>query len=279
MVNKLQSPKKAIASLIVKETTLSPILKYCGGKGWMLERVRSLYLPHTDRRLVELFCGGIAITMGLNPREALLNDINPDLINLYQCIQEGIEPRFVAPVVDKDSYYANRDRFNKECDRHAKAILFYQLNRTGYNGLCRYNQKGGYNNPAGDKFPTLNPSFNAYRRVFERWSFSSKPFEELLIGDNDFIFGDPPYDDGYSQYSKEGFHWADQVRCAEWLAIKHVPVIATNKATDRVVELYSDLGFDIAYVDAPRRIACNGDRKPVREMFATKNLKLKEAIA
>ena len=274
MANKLSTRK---AELTVKESTLPPLCKWAGGKGWMLNRVKALFVDRGNRRLVEPFCGGIAIAMGLNPDRALLNDINPDLINLYQCVKEGLMYRFVLTIINKEVYYANRKRFNQECDRHAKAILFYQLNRTGYNGLCRYNQKGKYNTPAGDfKNNILDHDFSAYKQIFKRWDFTCLPFEDLAVESNDFIFADPPYDDGFTTYSKGGFNWADQVRCAEWLAVRGVPTIATNKATPRIVELYSDLGFTIEYINAPRRIACNGDREPVREMFATKNL---EAIA
>ena len=62
------------------------------------------------------------------------------------------------------------------------------------------------------------------------------------------------------------------MRLVKWL-IKHSgPVVLSNQATERIVELYSDYGFKINYYDAPRRISCNGDRTPAKEVLATKGI-------
>jgi DNA adenine methylase len=47
-------------------------------------------------------------------------------------------------------------------------------------------------------------------------------------------------------------------------------VVLSNQATDRIVKLYEKLGFKICILAAPRRISCTGDRKPAREVLATK---------
>ena len=86
-----------------------------------------------------------------------------------------------------------------------------------------------------------------------------------------FIYADPPYDAGFTSYSG-AFDWTDQVKLALALASLDCPVVASNKATDRIIDLYKGLGFLIEYVEAPRRISCNGDRKPATEMLATKNI-------
>jgi len=88
----------------------------------------------------------------------------------------------------------------------------------------------------------------------------------------DFVYADPPYDVEFTQYSKENFHWEDQVRLAEWL-IKHPgPVVLSNQKTDRIVKLYKKLGFEIKFLDAPRMISCNGDRTPAKEVLAIKGV-------
>ncbi len=73
-----------------KRENLKPPLKWAGGKRWLVSHLRQMYLPHRHRRLVEPFCGGLAVTLGLLPEKALLNDINPHLINFYRWVQKGL---------------------------------------------------------------------------------------------------------------------------------------------------------------------------------------------
>jgi DNA adenine methylase len=75
------------------ETDLPPPLKWAGGKRWLIPRIRDLWKEHEHRRLVEPFCGGMAVTLGLKPHRALLNDVNPHLINFYRWIQRGLDLR------------------------------------------------------------------------------------------------------------------------------------------------------------------------------------------
>ena len=93
-------------------------------------------------------------------------------------------------------------------------------------------------------------------------------FEDLKLRNDDFVYADPPYDVEFTQYAKQAFTWEDQVRLAKWLAQHPGPVVASNQATDRIVELYSSLGFKLMTLDAPRRISCTGDRTPAREVLA-----------
>src|SRR5262249_37423285 len=115
---------------------LGPPLKWAGGKRWQVPHLTALWAPHADRRLVEPFCGGLAVALGLLPRRALLNDANPHLINFYHWLQQGLS--IDLPMEnDAQLYYAHRDRFNallaagEETSREA-AALFYFLNRTGF---------------------------------------------------------------------------------------------------------------------------------------------------
>lgn len=254
---------------------LQPPLKWAGGKRWLLSHLKPLWEPYAQYRLVEPLCGGLAVALGLLPANALLNDSNVHLINFFRWIQKGLSID-IPMEYDKDLYYDYRDRFNKfteegkENTREA-AELFYYLNRTGYNGLCRFNKKGGYNVPFG-RYKKINyiREYESYREVFQRWEFSSVDFEQLSLDKSDFIYADPPYDVEFTQYSKDGFDWDDQVRLAKWLSRHPGPVILSNQATERIVELYLDQGFKIKYLDAPRLINCTGDRTPVKEVLAMK---------
>src|SRR3954471_23969858 len=91
---------------------LSPSLKWAGGKRWQLPHLRKFWERESHRRLVEPFCGGLAVTLGLMPERALLNDINPHLINFYRQLKLGL--RITIDVRnDEKVFYANRTRFNE----------------------------------------------------------------------------------------------------------------------------------------------------------------------
>lgn len=256
---------------------LKPPLKWAGGKRWLVPHLKPLWEPYSRKRLVEPLCGGLAVTLGLMPEKALLNDINPHLINFFKWVQEGLNIELPLEN-DKALYYTYREQFNalvktgKENSREA-AELFYYLNRTGYNGLCRFNRKDGFNVPFG-RYKKINytRNYEQYKEVFERWIFTCRDFEELPLNNDDFIYADPPYDVEFTNYSKDGFSWEDQLRLVKWL-IKHPgPVVLSNQATERIVELYTDYGFNINYYDAPRRISCNGNRTPAKEVLAIRGV-------
>lgn len=259
------------------ERTLPPPLKWAGGKRWLVPHLAPLWTPHRHRRLVEPFCGGLAVALSLVPERALLNDINPHLINFYRWLQRGLIVD-IDMRNDADLYYQHRARFNRllrEGKAHTReaAMLFYYLNRTGYNGLCRFNRKGEFNVPFGRyrRIP-YRRDFTPYADLLARWEFTCVDFADLDLETDDFIYADPPYDVPFRQYSKEGFTWDDQVRLAEWLARHPGPVVASNQATDRIVQLYERLGFRIRLLNGPRRISCTGDRTPAREMLAWRNI-------
>src|SRR5947207_12569242 len=71
--------------------TLRPPLKWAGGKRWQLPNLRPLWQAQSHRRLVEPFAGGLAVSLGLRPKSALLNDINPHVINFYRWLKRGLQ--------------------------------------------------------------------------------------------------------------------------------------------------------------------------------------------
>jgi DNA adenine methylase len=257
--------------------TLGPPLKWAGGKRWQVPYFRKLWRAHAGRRLVEPFCGGLAITLGLRPERALLNDILSHLMNFYRRLRQGLVST-IPMTNDALQFYAYREQFNRliiegNSTSQEAAELFYYLNRTGFNGLCRFNQSCLFNVPFGRyKNISYTHDFSAYRNAFRNWDFVSTDFENLSLEHEDFIYADPPYDVEFTQYAQNGFSWADQVRVAAWLAAHSGPVVLTNQATERIMELYRSLGFQLAFLHAPRRISCTGDRSPVQEVIATKNL-------
>ena len=256
---------------------LTPPLKWAGGKRWLLPHIQPIWRANQNRRYVEPFCGGLAVALGLQPERALLNDINPHLINFYRQVCRGLSLEIDARY-NRKLFHAHRARFNQlirnsSARTKEAAQLFYYLNRTCFNGLCRFNRDGEFNVPFG-RYQKINyaTDFHAYQELFRRWNFANKDLEKLSIEPDDFIYADPPYDVEFTTYSAGGFSWDDQVRTAELLAKHRGPVLLSNQATRRIVDLYTRLGFDLRFFAAPRRISCNGNRATAREVLASRNL-------
>ena len=216
------------------------------------------------------------MTLTLMPEKALLNDINPHTMNFYQWLRKGLR---ISLPLDNDSarFYEYRQRFNElvaagRGDSKDAASLFYYLNRTCYNGLCRFNRKGEFNVPFGRyKNIRYKDDFTEYRPVFANWQVRCGDFEKIELEADDFIYADPPYDVEFTQYAKEDFSWEDQERLARWLARHPGPAVISNQATERIEHLYRDLGFKLIPLKGPRLISCTGDRTPVDEVLAVRN--------
>lgn len=263
--------------MVYPNNTLKPILKWVGGKRWLLPTLHKIWPAFSDCTLVEPFTGGMSVALGLQPQQAILNDANPHLINLYMQIKKGldIKHRFKN---QESYYYKMRSKFNhltsiKNYKTKEAASIFYYLIKTGFNGLCRFNNNGEFNVPFGlHRVINYHKSFVDYKNLFKNWSFYSKDFEKLKLKGNEFLYLDPPYDVEFTKYHSKDFTIDDQKRLAIWLDRHNGPMIASNQATKRMLELYRDFNFEVYTINAPRRVSCTGDRKPALEMLAFKNI-------
>ena len=267
----------AVVEAVESRTNPKPPLKWAGGKRWLVPHLLPLWDEHRRCRLVEPLCGGLAVSLGLAPDRALINDLNPHTINFYSWLKRGLKIPLEMQN-DQTYFYEQRSRFNQliredKAGTKEAAAIFYYLNRTCYNGLCRFNSKGEFNVPFGSyKKLIYKTDFTEYISSFADWDFTCVDFEELQLHTNDFVYADPPYDVQFTSYSKEKFDWEDQVRLAKWLARHQGPVVLSNQATDRVRELYKYLGYEVTILTAPRLINCTGDRTPAQEVLATRNI-------
>ncbi len=270
-------PKKLLHNNQSNTSKITPPLKWVGGKRWLVPHLKEIYNPHRHRRLVEPFVGGLVVTLGLIPKRALLNDINPHLINFYLWLKRGLRSKLEMRY-DRTLYYTYRSRFNQliaegKDNTQEAAELFYYLNRTCYNGLCRFNRKGEFNVPFGKyKNVTYTQDFTTYKEILRNWEFTCLDFRQVNILPGDFIYADPPYDVEFTKYNPDGFSWEDQVALAEILTRHAGPVVLSNQATLRIVKLYTRLGYELRFLPAPRRISCNGNRDKTLEVLATRNL-------
>lgn len=131
-----------------------PPIKSQGIKTKLVPWIESIVPRDFKGTWIEPFMGTGAVAFNVAPRLAVLCDTNPHLINFYSAIARGdITPEIVkaylikegASLLEKgeDHYYFIRDRFNAE---HSP-LDFLFLNRAGFNGMIRFNRKGGFNIP------------------------------------------------------------------------------------------------------------------------------------
>jgi DNA adenine methylase len=230
----------AVVEAVETRANPKPPLKWAGGKRWLVPHLIPTWDEHRTRRLVEPLCGGLAVSLGLAPDKALINDLNPHTINFYSWLKRGLSTQL--PMQNDQTYfYQQRSRFNQlirenEAGTEEAAAIFYYLNRTCYNGLCRFNSKGEFNVPFGRyKKLTYKTDFTEYVPAFAQWNFTSVDFEKILVRHDDFLYADPPYDVQFTSYSKENFDWEDQVRLAKWLSRHPGPVESGHGPNSRVI--------------------------------------------
>lgn len=229
---------------------MTTILKWAGNKTAIMPELIK-HLP-AGSRLVEPFAGSCAVMMATDYPHYLVADINPDLINLYLMIQKDHEAVIqIAKELFKDfnsdvQYYRVRQHFNYSIFNEVeKAAYFLYLNRHGYRGLCRYNQKGEYNNPYGHYKKPYFPEneIRDFAEKAKRATFICASYDETLalLQTGDVVYCDPPYDGTFTGYHSAGFTEDDQYHLASILERRSSeghPVIVSNSDTSLTRSLY-----------------------------------------
>lgn len=252
---------------------LQPFLKWAGGKRQILPVIRN-YVPKQFNVYYEPFIGAGAVLFGIQPRVAIINDTNAELINCYQVIQHSLDELITdlgKHSNDKDYYYATRDldrseKFKKLTPvQRASRIIF--LNKTCFNGLFRVNSDGQFNVPFGHY---QNPKIlnTVVLQAVHHYLVSNKikilntDFAEATATakKDDFIYLDPPYDpvsstSSFTSYDLNGFSKEDQQRLKKSyakLVKRGCKVLLSNSATDFIMDLYQE--YTIVKVPANRNI-------------------------
>jgi DNA adenine methylase len=261
-----------------------PFLKWAGSKYRCLDAILASFAP--AKRLIEPFTGSGAVFVNSCYPHYLLAEINQDLVSLYRYLQkEGpyfidyCESFFVPENNSAEQYYLFRDEFNHGTDSRHRAAIFLYLNRHGYNGLCRYNQRGIYNVP-----------FGRYKRPYfphrEMLHFYQKSQHATFIyGDfhetfrhaeaGDLIYCDPPYapleqSSNFSSYAGNKFGEKEQIALsvlAMDCANRGITVIISNHDTVFTRHHYRD--SEIRSFPVRRFINCQAkNRITVQELVA-----------
>ncbi|EBB7502281.1 Dam family site-specific DNA-(adenine-N6)-methyltransferase [Salmonella enterica] len=283
--------ERIAAALPVEEPTprtwRRPFLKWAGGKYSLLPDLYQL-IP-AGMRLIEPFVGGGSVFLNSDKHVSfLLADVNTDLINLYQmlAVVPGAVIRHARVMFDRlnnaESYTALRDEFNAQVmDGPERAAAFLFLNRHCFNGLIRYNRNNQFNVGWG-KYPS--PYFpldeiNAFTEMAHNCVFMAAGFRRTLAlaGEGDVVYCDPPYEPmpgtaGFTNYAADGFTWDDHIALTECCVAAHqrgARVVIGNSTAPRVVDLYSQYGFEIHHISARRSISSKGStRETAKDLVA-----------
>jgi DNA adenine methylase len=259
---------------------MTPFVKWAGGKRQLLSEIRK-FIPPEISTYFEPFVGGGAVLFDIQPKRAIINDYNSELINAYRIIKSNCQE-----LIDDLKTYMNTKEFFyqvREMDRQPnfkelsdvkRASRIIYLNKTCFNGLFRVNSQGQFNVPFGNyKEPnfvnesTLKTISNYLNSI--DITFLSVDFAESLKGvkKNDFVYLDPPYDpvsdiSSFTGYTLNGFDKSEQQRLKETCDLlneKGTKFLLSNSATPYIKNLYKD--YTIEVIQANRSINSIAERR------------------
>lgn len=272
---------------------IRPFVKWAGGKTQLLDKIISL-LPEQYNTYYEPFIGGGALFFKLQPKNAVINDFNNELMDAYRSFQNEEEfKKMITKIIfheenhNEDYYYKvrelDRNKDYKELETFKKSARLIYLNKACFNGLYRVNSKGYFNVPSGKKEKVKAYDEKLFNGIHNFLKYSnviikSEDFEKSLrnASKGDFVYFDPPYDvledqNNFTTYTKQGFGKEEQKRLAnvyKELDKKGVKLMLSNHNTPYINELYS--GFNIHVIKAKRMINSIGNKRGyVEEVLIT----------
>lgn len=289
-----------------------PFLKWAGGKGQLIEAITA-YLPNMDNvdTYVEPFIGSGTVMFWLvshypNIRQIVINDLNTELVNLYQSIKFDVEG-LITELKSLDAeykgrktqeqrseyYYQVRIEYNSRDlvsrERNIRlAALFIFLNRTCFNGLYRVNGKNLFNVPFG-KY--VNPkicdeeNLRNNNQLLQKVEILNGDYSATLdyLSDRTFYYLDPPYKpisktSCFNSYSSISFDDKQQIRLkgfCDTINEHNGKLMLSNsdpKSVDETNTFFDDLygAYNIHRVLAKRNINAKGDKRgKINELLIT----------
>ncbi|HXK82062.1 MAG TPA: DNA adenine methylase [Bacteroidales bacterium] len=275
-----------------KNRLVSPFLKWVGGKRQLIPAiVENLPKGIKNLKYYEPFIGGGAVLFHLQPKNAVINDLNEELINVYRVIKNDLEALINDLRIHKnnaDYFYEIRgldrtDDFNK-LSAVQKASRVIYLNKTCYNGLYRVNNAGEFNAPFGRyKNPNIvnEPTLKAVNKFLNSSNIiiNCDDYEKVLekADNNSFVYIDPPYhpiseSSNFTGYVQGGWNMYDQVRLrdnCDKLNERGVKLLISNSSASFIKDIYEN--YKIINVKATRYINSNASGRGEIDEVLIKN--------
>ncbi|MSQ42040.1 MAG: DNA adenine methylase [Dehalococcoidia bacterium] len=274
-----------------------PFLKWAGGKTQLLDALVARSPRPAGATYFEPFLGGGALFFALiadperRPRRAVLNDLNRELITVFEAVRddperlaqrlEPLQRRYLAAddAGRAELYYATREQQPR--DPLAVAVRLIFLNKTCYNGLYRVNRSGRFNVPHGRyRNPRILDceALTAASLALRDAELRCEDFEQACAGAcaGDFVYCDPPFLPvvaGFTSYTQADFGRDDQLRlkwCIDDLTRRGVRVMLSDSPHDFVQGMYEGSRYRLERLPARRMINSRGDRRgAVDELVVT----------
>ncbi|CEO90517.1 DNA adenine methylase [Syntrophaceticus schinkii] len=268
---------------MAKNTLVVPVVKWVGGKRQIIDEIIK-YVPDSFSTYYEPFLGGGAVLFELQPKKAVVNDVNEELMNIYEVIKDNVDELIEGlkrhKIKNDKAYFyeireldRDREQYNLLTPVERASRIIY-LNKTCYNGLFRVNKSGEFNAPFGNyKNPNIvnETTLRAVSAYFNKAKirFTCQDFEDALKWSRKgaFVYLDPPYDPvsetaSFTGYDKGGFDHNEQIRLkktCDKLNKKGIKFLLSNSATDFIMDLYQD--YKIEVIQAKRAINSKADRR------------------
>ncbi|MBD2389978.1 MAG: DNA adenine methylase [Anabaena sp. CoA2_C59] len=279
--------------MVLVNPLVKPFVKWAGGKRQLVPTILANHLPknYNLQTYYEPFIGGGALLFSLQPKKAVINDSNAELINCYKIIKNSLDELIEDLKNHKNNeyyYYDIRDwdrekNFKSKTEvQRASRIIF--LNKTCYNGLFRVNSQGQFNVPFG-KYKNPNILDIAVLKAVNKYlnenqvRILNSDFQEAVkdAKGGDFIYLDPPYDPvsetaSFTGYDVNGFNKQEQRRLKEVfddLNSRGCHILLSNACTEFIEDLYKD--YLHTKISAIRAINCNGKKRGKVDEILVKN--------
>ena len=248
-----------------------PFVKWAGGKRTLIPDIEKI-LPLEFNNYYEPFLGGgsVFFTLHHKIKKAYLSDLNHSLMLTYKMLKQ--EPLKLIQKLknyqknhSKLYYDKLRRKFNNTPDDLNLASIFIYLNKTCFNGLYRVNKSGLFNVPIGRyKNPAICNEKNLKQAslALKKAVLKAQSFERIKPKKKDVVYCDPPYDNTFSSYTKEGFNDESQellkYHCDQWRK-KGAFTIISNSDTPFIRTLYK--GYKFISVQMARNINCEAQNR------------------
>lgn len=231
-----------------------PFLRWPGGKRWLAPEIKKLISSIRFNQYFEPFLGGGALFFEISPQNAILGDLNSELVNTYIQIRDNTDivlTRLKKLKVSKRDYYHIRESTPK-CPID-QAVRFIYLNRTSFSGMYRVNKQGQFNVPYGGGQRNTDLLLDGFilqkaKNALAKATIFASDFEDTLssVSKNDLVYCDPTYtvlhnNNSFIRYNENNFSWADQQRLSgicESLSLKGATVLVSNAYHKEVIKLY-----------------------------------------
>ena len=237
-------------------------LRYPGGKTKLLSYLVN-YLPKSEDikgTYIEPFVGGGSVFFLMNSNNALISDLNFELITLYKGIKlypHKVWEMFVSFPEGKTAYYNIRNNAFEDKPLYYKAARTLYLNRTCFKGMWRHNRQGNFNVGYGGgerRWAISHQNIVELSQVLRKAKILNYDFEDVILNasKNDFIFLDPPYKPGEKDlyelhYCNGKFLFEEQERIADSLKrlpkSKNIRWAMTNSSHKDILRLYKGLNI------------------------------------